>query len=270
MTLSIEQLMSRFEPVFSPPQAATLAGAIHDAYTEGVKASDFNELKEIVRQLAVAQQDLAQAQGRTEARMEELAQAQQELAQAQGRTEARMEELAQAQGRTEARMEELAQAQGRTEARMEELAQAQGRTERELRLLAQELGGLSRSVSYSLENEAYRHLPAFLASHYGINLSERMVRTDVGGEEINLFAFGERNGALVVIVGETKLQLDRRRGTRDALTRILDQLEEKVKVVQAVHPGREPVRLLVTHYIRPTLRSLAHERKVIIAQSFEW
>lgn len=221
MTLSIEQLMSRFEPVFSPPQATALAGAIHDAYAEVAKASDFTELKEIVRQLAVAQQDLAQAQGRTEARMEEL-------------------------------------------------AQAQGRTERELRLLAQELGGLSRSVSYSLENEAYRHLPAFLASHYGINLSERMVRTDVGGEEISLFAFGERNGAPVVIVGETKLQLDRRRGTRDALTRILDQLEEKVKVVQAAHPGRKPVRLLVPHYIRSTLRSLAQERKVIIAQSFEW
>lgn len=51
------------------------------------------------------------------------------LAEAQGRTEARVEELAQAQARTEARVEELAQAQARTEARVEELAQAQARTE---------------------------------------------------------------------------------------------------------------------------------------------
>ena len=153
---------------------------------------------------------------------------------------------------------------------MEELAQAQGRTEGELRQLAQELGGLSRSVSYALENEAYRQLPAYLATQYGINLTERMVRTDVGGEEINLFALGERNGKPIVIVGETKLQLDRRRGMRDALERLLDQLEAKVKVVQAAHPEREVVRLLVTHYIRPSLREVATRRNVLIAQSFEW
>jgi plasmid maintenance system antidote protein VapI len=263
MTLSIENLTSRFEQVFTPRQAETLAVVIHDV-SEGVaKSSDFTELKAVVQQLAQAQRDLAQAQGRTEARMDELVQAQRDLAQAQGRTEARMEELAQAQ-------RDLAQAQGRTEARMEELAQAQGRTEREVRQLAQELGGLSRSASYALENEAYRQLPAYLAAHHGIHLTERMVRTDVGGEEINLFALGERDGAPIVIVGETKLQLDRRRGTRDALERLLDQLEAKAKVVQAAHPEREVVRLLVTHYIRPSLREVATRRNVLIAQSFEW
>ncbi|HHY57396.1 MAG TPA: hypothetical protein GYA08_18390, partial [Chloroflexi bacterium] len=192
-----------------------------------------------------------------------LAQAQRDLAQAQGRTEARLEELAQAQ-------RDLAQAQGRTEARLEELAQAQGRTQAALQQLAQEVGGLSRSVSYALENEAYRQLPAFLAAHYDIHLTDRMLRTDIGGEEINLFALGERNGKPIVIVGETKLQLDRRRGTRNALERMLDQLEEKVKAVQAAHPEREVVQLLVTHYIRPALRDIATRRNVIIAQSFEW
>jgi len=249
MTVSIENLTSRFEQVFTPRQAETLAAVIHDVSAGVAKSSDFTELKAIVQQLADAQRDLAQAQGRTEARMEELAQAQRDLAQAQGRTEARMEELAQAQ---------------------RDLAQAQGRTEGELRQLAQEVGGLSRSVSYALENEAYRQLPAYLATHHGINLTERMVRTDIGGEEINLFALGERNGAPIVIVGETKLQLDRRRGTRDALERLLDQLEAKVKVVQAAHPEREVVRLLVTHYIRPSLREVATRRNVLIAQSFEW
>jgi uncharacterized phage infection (PIP) family protein YhgE len=242
MTVSIENLTSRFEQVFTPRQAETLAVVIHDVSAGVAKSSDFTELKAVVQQLADAQRDLAQAQGRTEARMEELAQAQRDLAQAQGRTEARMEEL----------------------------AQAQGRTEGELRQLAQELGGLSRSVSYALENEAYRQLPAYLATHHGINLTERMVRTDIGGEEINLFALGERNGMPIVIVGETKLQLDRRRGTRDALERLLNQLEAKAKVVQAAHPEREIVRLLVTHYIRPSLREVATRRNVLIAQSFEW
>jgi hypothetical protein len=88
--------------------------------------------------------ELAQAQARTEQRVEELAQAQarteqrvEELAQAQARTEQRVEELAQAQARTEQRVEELAQAQVRTEQRVEELAQAQVRTEQRVEELAQ-------------------------------------------------------------------------------------------------------------------------------------
>jgi chromosome segregation ATPase len=95
-----------------------------------VPRTDFTDLKTAV-------QGLAEAQARTEARMEE-------LAAAQVRTEARMEELAAAQVRTEARVEELGTAQTRTEARVdrlavavEELAQAQKRTEHELAELAQ-------------------------------------------------------------------------------------------------------------------------------------
>jgi uncharacterized protein (DUF3084 family) len=94
-----------------------------------------------VEELAQGQAQLTEAQRRTETRLEELAQAQTRLAEAQRRTEARLEELAQAQTqlaeaqrRTEARLEELAQAQTqlaeaqrRTEARVEELAQAQTR-----------------------------------------------------------------------------------------------------------------------------------------------
>ena len=52
-----------------------------------------------------------------------------ELAQAQVRTEARVEELAQAQVRTEARLETLTARVDTLAVRMEELAQAQVRTE---------------------------------------------------------------------------------------------------------------------------------------------
>ena len=93
-----------------------VAAQVHAA---GVTRADFQSLREVV-------QELAQAQARTEARLEE-------LAQAQARTEARLEELAQAQARTEARLErleaivaELAQAQARTEARVERLEATMG------------------------------------------------------------------------------------------------------------------------------------------------
>ena len=111
--------------------------------------------------------ELAQAQVRTEARLEALAARVEELAQAQARTEARVEELAQAQARTEARVdalaarvEELAQAQARTEARLdalaarvdalaarvEELAQAQARTEARLEALTARVDALTARV----------------------------------------------------------------------------------------------------------------------------
>lgn len=45
---------------------------------------------------------------------------------------------------------------------------------------------------------------------------------------------------------------------------------EEVFTPQAAHPEREVVRLLVTHYIRPTLREVATRRNILIAQSFEW
>jgi hypothetical protein len=60
-----------------------------------------------------------------------------ELAEAQKRTEARVEELAEAQKRTEARVEELVQAQKHTESALERLTHAQERTEEALRLLTE-------------------------------------------------------------------------------------------------------------------------------------
>jgi chromosome segregation ATPase len=101
-----------------------------------VRREDFESLSGVMRETAertyhveqrldgleAALTRLAEAQARTEERVEE-------LAAAQKRTEAQVEELAAAQKRTEAQVEELAAAQKRTEARVEELAQAQVRTE---------------------------------------------------------------------------------------------------------------------------------------------
>jgi len=235
MTMNVESLTRRFAPVFEPEQATVLAIAMYDTYNSLVKADDFNELKEIVRDLAQEQRALTQAQVRTESRVEELAQAQHELTLAQRDTDARLGKLIDVVSN-----------------------------------LAQEMGGLSRSVSYSLENEAYRQLPAYLEAEYGIVLEERMVRTEIGGEEIDLFALGQRDGAPIVLVGETKLQLDRRRGGRDATVQVLAQLARKVDVVQPLYPEREVVRLLVTHYARPAVHAEAQKQGVIIVQSFEW
>ena len=116
-----------------------------------VTKNEFNELKAVVHQLAEAQKkteerlnELAEAQKRTEERVNELAEAQKkteerlnELVEAQKRTEERVNELAEAQKKTEERLNELVEAQKRTEERVNELAEAQKRTEERLNELAE-------------------------------------------------------------------------------------------------------------------------------------
>ncbi len=121
-----------------------------------------------VDQLTRAVGQLAQAQQRTEERVEQ-------LAQAQRRTEERVEQLAEAQRRTEERLERLeatvqalAEAQRRTEERLERLeatvqalAEAQRRTEASLKELTVEMRRLAdwqRGETGLREGERYERL----------------------------------------------------------------------------------------------------------------
>ncbi|MDR7906608.1 hypothetical protein RHJ63_12905, partial [Thermosynechococcus sp. JY1334] len=160
MTSALEE---KLRTAFSPEQAHLLAEVIREAYDDLVKAKDFNELKAIVA-------DLAQAQKRTEERVEE-------LAQAQKRTEERLEELAAAQKRTEERVDqltitvaELAEAQKRTEERVDQLAAAQERTERAVKQLARQVGGLSEALGGSLEDLALEVVPEILEYRWGMEI----------------------------------------------------------------------------------------------------
>ncbi len=224
-----------------------------------VTKEDFSELKAIVKDLAQAQQDLAQAQKRTEQRLEELAQAQQELAQAQKKTEQRLEELAQAQKKTEKRLEDLARAQKRTEEEVRKLAIG-------LRRTREDLGGLSRSFSYAFENEAYRNLPNVLKSKYNIEVKDRIVRADIGGKEINFFAKAQKDGKDIYIIGEAKIRLDKTLKRSD----VLKELEEKIKAVKKEYGDVEVLKLLVTHFATKSFLKMAQSEGIIVIQSYEW
>ncbi len=219
------EITRKLETVFEQQQAVVLAEVVTDAYGDLVKTGDFNELKFIVK-------ELAEAQKRTELRVEE-------LAEAQKRTGSRMEELAEAQKRTESRMEELTEAQ-------KELTEAQKETQYQVQALTQKLGetnntvgGLGQSMAYTLENEAYRMIPALLKEKHGIEMAERFVRTYVRGEEINLFGRGRRDGKDILIVGETKLRLDERRKGKIGRAMVFEQLATKADVVKEEYPGVE-------------------------------
>ncbi|MCS6848211.1 MAG: hypothetical protein RMN52_10910 [Anaerolineae bacterium] len=233
------EMTRRLERAFPAEQAGVLAEVIHDAYNTLVKASDFSELKAIVA-------ELAEAQKRTDQRVAELAEAQRELAEAQKRTDQRVAELAEAQRQTADQLRDLVIV---------------------VRGLATEVGSLSRTMSYSLENEAYRLLPGLLKQKFGLEIEQKFVRTEINGEEINLFGRARRNGQTVLIVGESKLRLDMRAAERQE---VFDQLERKVAAVREAYPGQEVMPVLITHYARPAFLQEAEARGVQVFQSFDW
>jgi hypothetical protein len=270
-------IQKRLETVFTESQTQALCGVIWDSYNTLVKASDLSQLKAVV-------QELAEAQRRTEQRMEELAAAQRrtdermgELTEAQRRTDERMGELTEAQRRMVAaqehadqRMAELTEAQQRTDERMVEMTEEIRHLARGLSETRRDVGGIAHSVGYALENEAYRMLPGFLQRVHGITLTERFIRTEIGGVEVNLFGHGMHNGQPITLVGEVKTRLDDRR--RERGTTVFDELDERVQAVRT-EMGAERIRIvpvLVTHFATREMQRQASEQGVLVVQTFEW
>jgi chromosome segregation ATPase len=273
------KIKEEIKKVFKKEQAKVLI-AIVDIVDETVKAKDFNELKEIVRQIGVKLSELIQAQKETDQKIKELTEAQKrtdqkvaELAEAQKKTEQKVAELIEAQKRTEQRVEELAQAQKKTEEEVRELTrQVRALTEEmreikmELRDVRRELGGLGKSFSYSLENEAFRMLPKFLKEKYSIEIEEKFIRKEIGGKEINIFGFGKKDGKSIIVIGEARSRID----TREKIEEVLQDVEEKEKVVAEEYKGFDIVKIIITHFASNLSLELANQRGVIIIQSFEW
>ena len=156
-----------------------------------VTREDFDELKSVVRELVYSQKELAQAQKKSEERLD--------------RVEKAIEELTQAQKRTEERLEELAQAQKRTEVEVRKLAIG-------LRETRQMVVGLSDTVGFRLEDESYKSLPRLLKRDLNLEVEGRLIRkyveyADGKVEELNIFGKGKRNGKTVYILGECKSKL---------------------------------------------------------------
>ncbi len=251
-----------------------------DAMAELTEAHKRSE--EILTRLELTVQELAEAQKRSEERLTRLEKTVEELAEAQKRSEERLtkleitvQELIEAQKKTEKRVEELAEAQKKSEERLtrlektvQELAEAQKQTEKELKKLARglertrrEVGGLSRSVAYALENEAFRFLPPFLKERFGIEVVDRIVRADIDGNEVNLFCKAKKDGKEFYLVGEATLRLD------DPSK--LKQVWENVEVVKNIY-GENVIPIVVTHFAKKNVLEIAQKSGIIVVQSFEW
>jgi hypothetical protein len=187
---TVEGIRARLKDSFTEQQADLLAHVVVEAHADYVTRGDFQALTGVVRELAEAQQ-------RTEVRMEELADAQRGLAAAQERTEVRMESLAAAQERTEARMEELAEAQ-------REFTWA-------MRDTRKQLGGLAQSVGYGLEAYAMERIPRILSRQMPFveeaSGPEQFVSASGVEDDVDVVVRGTLAGRPVVFLCEAKTNI---------------------------------------------------------------
>jgi hypothetical protein len=154
---------------------ARLVDTLRDELAVG--RTDFEELKAIMR-------ELAQAQARTEVRLEELAQAQRHTESSMEEIREAMRGLAEAQQLTELRVQELAQAQQRTELRLDELGaavQSLAEEHRQFRYsFDSKLGGLGARWGMQTE-EAFRQGMREILREVGFT-AERFLAYDAAGE----------------------------------------------------------------------------------------
>jgi hypothetical protein len=224
-----------------------LMDKFRDETLDTVKRSDFEELKGVLSALADRVSDLALGQN--------------ELTQAQKKSEEGVEDLTQAQKKTEEGIEELIQAQKKTEEEIEELTQAQKKTEEVLTSLVKEqkkirkdFGGLSDSIGYTLENEAIRHLPGILQKDLGLEIKvmdRRFIEYPDGrDDEINIYGEGTLNKKRVYIIGESKSQLGRK--DIDSFCKLLIRVSNYLRT--------KIIPVLVTHSVRPQIEKYAKKK----------
>ncbi len=268
---------------------AGLMGKLYEEIAQTVTKQDFNELTRVVSELAEAQkrtearvEELAEAQRRTEERVEELAEAQKRTEQRLDSLTLRVEELAEAQKRTEARVEELAEAQRRTEQRLdsltlrvEELAEAQRRTEESLGQLIKDhsetrkrLESMSDAIGYNLENQSYKSLPNLLLRDDGIRVDGRLIRRYFPGKrkgqylQANIYGWGKKNGDRVLILGEAKTSISRKEINR------FQKLVKQIATIEEL-PSEKILQVIVVHDITPTTQEYAKEKGIRVYWSYE-
>jgi len=195
-----------------------------------VTREDFDELKSVVRELVYSQKELAQAQKKSEERLD----------------------------RVEKAIEELAQAQKRTEVEVRKLAIG-------LRETRQMVAGLSDTVGFRLEDESYKSLPRLLKRDLNLEVEGRLIRkyveyADGKVDEVNIYGKGKRNGKTVYILGECKSKL----GKRD-----IDNFLKLVKRLDTVIGAEEKVLIAVTYNVVPQVERYAVEKGIKVYWSYE-
>ncbi len=231
------------------------------------------ELTEAQRHTDQKLAELTEAQRHTDQKLAELTEAQRhteqklaELTEAQRHTEQKLAELTEAQRHTDQKLAELTEAQRHTEQKLAELTEAQRQTEQNLSalikrvdIIEERLEGISDSVGYSLENNAYRALPKLLANR-GIHVKQRLKRCYINGYQVNIFGTAQRDGKDILIFGECKTRPSKKE--IDRFVRITDKLCQ-------TKGCEDRILLVVAHDLHPTVEKYLLDKDIMYFWSYE-
>jgi hypothetical protein len=224
----VSEIRSRLVRAFPENQADLLAEVLVESHAELVNRADFHKLTEVVH-------DLAEAQKRTEMRVEE-------LADAQKRTEIHVDELARSQQEMRVTMQAMQASQRDMQASQQAMQGSLQEMQRAVTDLAKQVGGLSNAVGANLEDFACDLVPELLEKYWRFATvsagPEELTTTDGVSREFDVVVRGTIDGRPVTVLCETKATVS---------TTEVSKFLRIVEKVREAYPG-EDVRPLFFGY----------------------
>ena len=225
---SVPEIRGRLLRAFPENQADVLAEVLVESHAELVNRADFHKLTEVVH-------DLAEAQKRTEMRVEELADAQKQ-------TEIHVDELARSQQEMRVTMQEMQASQRDMQGSLQAMQASQQEMQRAIIDLAKQVGGLSNAVGANLEDFACDLVPELLEKYWRfVTVSagpEELTTADGVGREFDVVVRGTIEGRPVTVLCETKATVS---------TAEVSKFLRIVEKVRGAYPG-EDIRPLFFGY----------------------
>jgi len=222
-----------------------------------VERKDFDELKGEVTKLTISVDRLAEAQVKTEQKVEKLEESVDKLAVAQAKTEQKV-------GRLEESVDKLAVAQAKTEQKVEELAMAQAKTEQAIKHLSINISGLSDTIGFGLEDIARTVVPGYLERHENIYIEELQrgfIEVDGVEREIDLFGECNRDGETILIIGEVKSRIYEGE-VKKFVSNVINPIRKSEKE-RRIYP------LMFGYVIHPSAQRLAKAEGVHLVASYQ-
>jgi outer membrane murein-binding lipoprotein Lpp len=247
------KIFNDLKQTMDPTAAEKIVDVITSVYEElqnSVTKVEFNELKEIVKDLAGQVSNLTKRMGELTQRVDTLA--------------VRMDELTQRVDTLAIRMDELTANVSRLERKVEDLVGEMKGIKVTIQDMRQEIGGMSHAIGYGLEDQSYLTLPPILQRDHAITLKGRLKRgfLETGRNkyiEINIWGQGEREGKSIEIIGEAKTQLKKRD---------VDKFLQTIQAIQphidhSIHP------ICITYQTSPAVIHYAKEKGITLYFTYE-
>lgn len=186
-----------------------------------------------------------------------------ELAEAQKRTEKRLEELVEAQKKTKKELNEFKRL---TNENFKKVWESIDKLNHKVKLSFKHLGSLTHIVGYSIEDKAYKNLPKLLKQDFNIDLLDNLKRDFIEYsqnqyDEINIFAPALKDGKKIYIAGECKTQLKKRD---------IDNFLSKIEILKKYFDQSLFPVIVTFMETNPSVRKFIKEKKIAIYYTYQF